>query len=92
MAEYGKIKYHNLSVAGGSLMPVLSQTIIENTEPSYIETYLKQKGFVRTEDEKGQALKYWVDSLLSQKKINISEFEDFLFEELFWGKRKTICI
>ena len=73
-------------------MPVLSQTIIENTEPSYIETYLKQKGFVRTEDEKGQALKYWVDSLLSQKKINISEFEGFLFEELFWGKRKTICI
>ena len=53
MAEYGKIKYHNLSVAGGSLIPVLSQTIIENTEPSYIETYLKQKGFVRTEDEKG---------------------------------------
>lgn len=73
-------------------MPTLSQSIIVNVEANYIETYLKKKGFARTEEEQGQALKYWVDNLLDEGKINIPEFEDFLFDELFWGKRKTIRI
>ena len=29
---------------------------------------------------------------MSNKKIDIEEFEEFLFSELFWGKRKTIQI
>ena len=73
-------------------MPSLSQSIIVNVEEKYIENYLKKKGFTRTEDENGQELKYWVDSLLNNEKINIEEFEEFLFNELFWGKRKTIQI
>ena len=77
---------------GGERMPSLSQSIITNTEASYIETYLKKKGFTRTDEEKGQELKYWVDNLLREKKINVEEFEEFLFSELFWGKRKSIQI
>lgn len=73
-------------------MPSISQSIIINIGENYIETYLKKKGFVRADEENGQELKYWIDSLLSKKKINIEEFEDFLFSELFWGKRKTIHI
>lgn len=73
-------------------MPSLSQSIIVNVEESYIENYLKKKGFTRSEEEKGQELRFWVDSLLSKGKINIEEFESFLFDELFWGKRKTIQI
>ena len=77
---------------GGEKMPSLSQSIITNTEASYIETYLKKKGLARTDGEKGQELKYWVDNLLRENKINVEEFEEFLFNELFWGKRKTIQI
>ena len=73
-------------------MPSLSQSIITNIGADYIETYLKKKGFSRTDEEKGQELKYWVDNLLKEKKIDIEEFEEFLFSELFWGKRKTIQI
>ena len=73
-------------------MPSLSQSIIVNVEANYIETYLKKKRLIRTEEEEGQELKYWVDSLLNKGKINIEEFEDFLFNELFWGKRKTIQV
>ena len=62
-------------------MPSLSQSIIVNVEASYIETYLKNKGFSRTEEESGQALKYWADTLLSQGEINIEEFEEFLFND-----------
>lgn len=70
-------------------MPSLSQSIITNVEESYIQLYLKKKGFVQTDEEKGQELKYWVDNLLKDKKINV---EEFLFNELFWGKRKTIRV
>ena len=73
-------------------MPSLSQSIITNIEASYIETYLKKKGFSRTEGERGQDLKYWADSLLKEERINVEEFEEFLFSELFWGKRKTIQV
>lgn len=73
-------------------MPSLSQSIITNVEESYIQLYLKKKGFVQTDEEKGQELKYWVDNLLKDKKINVEEFEEFLFNELFLGKRKTIRV
>lgn len=81
-----------MSIYGGTLMSSLSDSIIDNVESSYIETYLKQKKHFRTEEEKGQALKYWVDNLLKTQKINVEEFEEFLFNELFWGKRKTIRV
>ena len=73
-------------------MSSLSQSIITNVDPGYIETYLKTKGMVRTEDEAGQDLKYWVDNLLSTGQINIEEFEEFLLSELFYGKRKTVRV
>lgn len=73
-------------------MPSISQSIITNVEVSYIQSYLKKKGFTQTDEEKGQELKYWVDNLLKDKKINVEEFEEFLFSELFWGKRKTIHV
>ena len=73
-------------------MPSISKSIIVNVEAKYIEQYLNKKGFIRSEEEAGQELKYWIDNLLSAGKINIEDFEEFLFEELFWGKRKTIHI
>lgn len=73
-------------------MPSISQSIIVNVEASYIEQYLNKKGLVRSTEELGQELKYWIDNLLSSGKINIVDFEQFLFNELFWGKRKTIHI
>ena len=68
-------------------MPSISKSIIVNVEAKYIEQYLNKKGFIRSEEEAGQELKYWIDNLLSAGKINIEDFEEFLFEELFWGKR-----
>lgn len=73
-------------------MPSLSQTIIINVGANYIQTYLKQRGIQRTAEKAGQDLKYWVDELLKEDKISIPEFEEFLFEELFWGKRKSIRV
>ena len=75
-----------------SISQSISQSIIVNVEASYIEQYLNKKGLVRSTEELGQELKYWIDNLLSSGKINIVDFEQFLFNELFWGKRKTIHI
>lgn len=73
-------------------MPLLSQTIITNVGAKYMQTYLNQKGIRRNAEAAGQDLKYWVDELLKEDKIFIPEFEKFLFEELFWGKRKCIRV
>lgn len=76
-------------------MPALSQSIVTNVDaglPSHIETYLKSKNHIRTEEDKGLEVKYWVDKLFDEQKIDTEDFEDFLFEELFWGKRKSIRI
>lgn len=69
-----------------------SQSIVVNVGADYIEQYFKKKGIFRKNEEQGIDLKYWVDKLLNEKKIDIEEFEAFLFEELFWGKRKTIRV
>ena len=67
-------------------MPSLSQTIVKNVEANYIEIYLKSKNCVRSEEEKGIAVNYWVDRLFQEQKIDKEDFENFLFQELFWGK------
>lgn len=71
-------------------MPSLSEFIVDNVGESYISTYLKGKGHIQPDEMKGQALKYWVDDLLKNHKIDVDDFENFLFDELFFGKRKTI--
>lgn len=71
-------------------MPSLSESIVDNVGKSYISTYLKGKGYTQPDEKKGQALKYWVDDLLKDQKIDIDDFEGFLFDELFFGKRKSI--
>lgn len=84
--------YHIMSMLGGVQMPSLSESIIVNVDAGNIETYLRQKGFCRTDEEKGQELRYWVDKLFQTKKVDTNDFEEFLFGELFWGKRKSIRI
>ena len=79
-----------MSNYGGLNMPSLSQTVIANVDAGYIETYLRECKITRNEDQKGMQLKYWVDSLFDEGKIDIVDFEQFLFNELFWGKRKYI--
>lgn len=79
-----------MSIYGGEPMPSLSESIVDNVGESYISTYLKGKGHTQPDEKKGQALKYWVDDLFKEQKIDIDDFESFLFDELFFGKRKTI--
>lgn len=79
-----------MSIYGGEPMPSLSESIVDNVGESYISTYLKGKGHTQPDEKKGQALRYWVDDLFKEQKIDIDDFESFLFDELFFGKRKTI--
>lgn len=74
---------------------MISQSIIANIDSassSYIETYLKSKNHIKKEEDAGLEVKYWVDMLIEKQKIDLGDFENFLFNELFWGKRKNIRI
>lgn len=73
-------------------MPSISHSTIVNVGEDYLESYLKGLGLQRTEDDRGKDLKYWMDSLFEKDRIIIEDLEEFLFRELFWGKRKTIRV
>ena len=73
-------------------MLTLSRKIVVNVEDKYIEIYLKKNGYIRTEEQQAKKVEYWVNDLIAQKKLNVREFEKFLYEELFFGKRKCIRI
>ena len=71
-------------------MLTLSGMIVDNVGEDYINTYLKSKKYIRTEEQQGKAIEYWVNDLIEQKVLDLEDFEKFLFKELFWGKRKSI--
>ena len=73
-------------------MGLINKGIIDNIGADYIETYLAKAGFKRTEEERGIRLEDWINKLISDKKIDMENFEGFLSNELFWGKRKLIRI
>ena len=70
-------------------MLTLSGKIVVNVEASYIETYLRKKGYVRTEEQNAKRVEYWVNDLIVQKELDVQEFEDFLYEELF-SERESV--
>ncbi|RGB82645.1 hypothetical protein DW097_24595 [Enterocloster clostridioformis] len=73
-------------------MAFINRAIVENIEASYIETYLTKNGFKKSDEEAGISAEDWVNSLIDKNKIDIDEFEKFLFQELMMGKRKLIRI
>lgn len=70
----------------------ISQAVVTNVGNDRIEAYLRKCGIKRSEEDEGKNTKYWVDSEIEKNTIQMEHFEQFLFEELFYGKRKTIRI
>ena len=64
--------------------------IVANVGTDYINTYLKSKKYAK-EDE-GKAVEYWVNDLIARERLDIDDFENFLFDELSFGKRKSIRV
>lgn len=73
-------------------MKVISESIIDNVGAPIIETYLRKEKIQQNDEEIVLGLKERVDSLIRGKIIDIDKFESFLFDELFYGKRKNIHI
>ncbi len=71
---------------------MITKGIVENVEASYIETYLNTIGLKRSEEEREVPIDTWVNNLIDEHNIDIDSFEEFLFEELFMGKRKLMRI
>ncbi|MDO4170572.1 MAG: hypothetical protein Q4D45_11825 [Lachnospiraceae bacterium] len=73
-------------------MALINQGIVDNVGGNYIETYLHQKGLSRTADQEGISVIEWLNNLLINKRVDEKDFEKFLFQELFLGKRKLIRV
>lgn len=73
----------------------ISQALIDNINDSNsnaIEVYLRANNIQKSEEDEGMETKLWVNKLFGQNKINLDNFEEFLFSELFYGKRKLIRV
>lgn len=73
-------------------MQTINQAIIDNVSAEYINIYLNSKKIKFYDDEQGLDLKYKLEKLFGEDRIDLSDFKNFLFDELFWGKRKLIRV
>ena len=71
-------------------MLTLSGMIVDNVGEEYINTYLRSKRYVKAEEQDGKSVEYRVNALIEQGELDLEDFEKFLLEELFYGKRKSI--
>ena len=71
-------------------MLTLSGMIVDNIGEEYINTYLRSKRYVKAEEQDGKSVEYRVNALIEQGELDLEDFEKFLLEELFYGKRKSI--
>ena len=69
----------------------IRQALIENVGEPYILKYLKELG-IKNSDSGDLSNIEWINEIVDKKKVDIPDFQDFLFDELFWGKRKTIRV
>ena len=65
----------------------VSDNLIENIGQDEIKRYLRKKGI--TDNRTGVKFQYWLAELLDRK-IDRSDFEDFCYRSLMYGKRKLI--
>ena len=73
-------------------MLTLSGMIVDNVGEEYINTYLRSKRYVKAEEQDGKSVEYRVNALIEQGELDLEDFEKFLLEELFYGKRKIFFI
>lgn len=74
---------------------MITKAIIDNintVKANYIETFLREHNIKRSNEEEGIDTQHWVNLLLTSGRLNVDEFENFLFSELFYGKRKQIRV
>lgn len=70
----------------------VSESIIKNIKPSKIISFLKEKKVNQTDDDKGMNLNLWLGKLIDENKISIDELNDYIYQELLFGKRRLIRI
>lgn len=73
-------------------MLTLSGMIVANVGAEYINTYLNSKRYEKREEDEGKDIEYWVNDLIARGQLDIDDFENFLFDELSYGKRKSIRV
>lgn len=73
-------------------MLVIRESLIENIGEKYIKTYLYDDKNTRLKEQEGIKIADWINKLLLEERINVKNFEDFVFHELFFGRRKQIRV
>lgn len=67
-------------------------SIIRNINESSLLNFLKNKGCIKSEAESGKDDTLWISDLLKNEKIDKDELNEFLFEELSYGRSNMINV
>lgn len=68
----------------------VAKSIIINVRDTKITGFLKEKGVVREDGDKGMELYLWVGKILAEAKITMEELNECLYHELMFGHRRFI--
>ncbi|SHJ43637.1 hypothetical protein SAMN05444401_3014 [Clostridium amylolyticum] len=67
-------------------------SLIKNINENSLINFLKSKGCIKGEGESGKDTTLWIGELLDNKRITSTELNEFLFQELFYGRSNMINI
>ncbi|KAF5069643.1 hypothetical protein DSECCO2_231100 [anaerobic digester metagenome] len=69
---------------------MISNSIIKNIHEAKLIKFIKSKGVTREKDDEGMDLHLWVWKIIDENKIQISDINEFLLNDLMYGKRRLI--
>ncbi len=68
----------------------VAKSIISNVRDTKLTSFLKEKGVVQEDGDKGMELYLWVGKILDEAKITAEELNECLYHELMFGHRRFI--
>lgn len=70
----------------------VSPAITNNIDSRRLKKFLIKKNCIQTEEEQGMEEQIWISNLINNKKIDIQDLNNFLFDEIFYGMHRLINI
>lgn len=67
-------------------------SLLKNVNYNNLINFLKDKGCIKSEGESGKDTTSWISGLLDDERITLTELNEFLFQELFYGRSNMINV
>ncbi len=70
----------------------ISKAIFSNVEDGALRDFLRRNKCKRAEDEKGLDIHIWISKLIKENRLDATDFNEYLFNDLFYYQRRLMRI